>query len=110
MFSTWGILLAVDEASRGLWSPRGLALVTLSTLAAVLLLIWLQTRYIPHSKVGIVVKLWSAAGAVPEGCIIALNGEAGYQAKVLRGGIHTGLWRWQYCIRKVALVTIPQGK
>jgi len=105
-----GWLVAATEGSRGLWSPQGALLVTLATMAALASLVWLQTRYIPHSKVGIVVKLWSASGAVPEGAIIALNGEAGYQAKVLRGGVHMGLWRWQYCIRKVALVTIPQGK
>ena len=49
-------------------------------------------------------------GSVPEGRIIALDGEAGYQADLLRGGLHFGLWRWQYRIHKVALVTVPQGK
>ena len=47
---------------------------------------------------------------MPEGGIIALNGEAGFQAEVLRGGMHFGLWRWQYRIHKVPLVTVPQGK
>jgi hypothetical protein len=47
---------------------------------------------------------------VPEGNIIALNGEAGYQAEVLRGGFHIGLWRWQYRIHRVPLVVVPQGK
>src|SRR5262249_11921177 len=55
-------------------------------------------------------KLWSARGTVPEGSIIALADEAGYQADLLRGGIHFGLWRWQYRVHKVPLVTIPQGK
>ena len=67
-------------------------------------------RYIPNNRVGIVEKLWSAKGSVPEGGIIALNGEAGFQADVLRGGLHFGLWRWQYRIHKVPLVTVPQGK
>jgi uncharacterized membrane protein YqiK len=67
-------------------------------------------RYIPNSRVGIVEKLWSRRGSVPEGRIIALNGEAGYQADLLRGGFHFGLWRWQYRIHKVPLVTVPQGK
>ena len=26
------------------------------------------------------------------------------------GGLHYGLWRWQYRIHKVSLVTVPQGK
>ncbi len=45
-----------------------------------------------------------------EGRIIALNGEAGYQVEVLRGGIHFGLWRWKYRIHRVGLVTVPQGQ
>ena len=49
-------------------------------------------------------------GSVPEGGIIALDGEAGFQAEVLRGGMHFGLWRWQYRIHKLPLVAVPQGK
>ena len=67
-------------------------------------------RYISNNRVGIVEKLWSSKGSVPEGGIIALDGEAGFQAEVLRGGLHFGLWRWQYRIHKVPLVTVPQGK
>src|SRR5947209_394602 len=81
--------------------------VPLGLLAACELL---GMRYIPHSCVGIVEKLWSAGGSVAEGRIIALDGEAGFQADVLRGGVHFGLWRWQYRIHKVSLVTISQGK
>src|SRR5262249_51498706 len=49
-------------------------------------------------------------GSVPEGNIIALNGEAGFQSEVLRGGLHFGFWTWQFRIHKVSLVTVPQGK
>ncbi len=66
-------------------------------------------RYIPNNRVGIVEKLWGSK-SVSEGSIIALNGEAGYQADILRGGVHLGLWRFQYRIHKVPLVTVPQGK
>ena len=55
-------------------------------------------------------KLWSATGSVSEGRIIALGGEAGFQADLLRGGLHFGLWRWQYRVHKTSLVTISQGK
>src|SRR4051812_19391695 len=71
---------------------------------------WLALRYISNDYVGIVEKLWSSGGSVPEGRIIALNGEAGYQAGLLRGGIHLGLWRWQYAVHKVRLVNILEGK
>ena len=47
-------------------------------------------RYIPNDYVGVVEKLWSPSGSVPEGQIIALDGEAGYQAELLRGGVHFG--------------------
>jgi uncharacterized membrane protein YqiK len=71
---------------------------------------WLTLRYIPNQQVGVVEKLWSRTGSVGGGSIIALHGEAGYQADLLRGGVHFGLWRWQYRVHKVPLVTIPQGK
>jgi uncharacterized membrane protein YqiK len=80
------------------------------TLFAVLLLLWLTVRYIPNDRVGIVEKLWSAWGSLHEGAVIALHGEAGYQADILRGGLHFGLWRWQYAVHKFPLVTIKQGK
>jgi uncharacterized membrane protein YqiK len=67
-------------------------------------------RYIPNNRVGIIEKLWSNRGSIPEGRIIAMNGEAGYQVDLLRGGWHFGLWRWQFRIHTVALVTVPQGK
>jgi len=79
-------------------------------LAAAAVVAWLTLRYIPNQRVGVVEKLWSGLGSVPEGRIIALGGEAGYQADLLRGGVHFGLWRWQYRVHKVPLVTIPQGK
>src|SRR5712691_4081033 len=86
------------------------ALPVLAILALVLLCELLGMRYIPNNRVGIVEKLWSPKGSVTEGRIMALNGEAGFQVDLLRGGVHFGFWRWQYRIHKVALVTVPQGK
>jgi len=73
-------------------------------------IIWLTVRVIPNDQAAVVEKLWSAGGSVAEGRIIALNGEAGYQSELLRGGVHLGFWRWQYCLHKVRLVTVAQGK
>src|SRR4051794_7323903 len=87
-----------------------LAGVAVAVVLVPLVLAWLTVRYIPNDYVGIVEKLWSKSGSVPEGRIIALNGEAGYQVALLRGGIHIGLWRWQYAVHKVRLVTISEGK
>lgn len=72
-------------------------------------LLWIfGLRIIDNDKVGIVEKWWSSKGSLKEQ-IIALNGEAGYQPELLRGGIHfrTPLI---YKIHVVPLVTIPQGK
>lgn len=86
-----------------------------ATCALILLLalpfpVWLTARYIPNNKVGIVEKLWSAKGSLGEGDIVALNGEAGFQPDVLRGGVHFGYWRWQYAVHKRPLMTVTQGK
>lgn len=83
---------------------------TAVVLLVALFVAWLTTRHIPNNKIGVVEKLWSSSGSVPEGLIISLNGQAGFQAELLRGGIHFGYWRWQYVVHKAPLVTVPQGK
>jgi hypothetical protein len=50
------------------------------------------------------------SGPLEEGRILELNGESGYQDRILRGGLHFFLWRWQYSIHKVELVKIRQNK
>ncbi|HUE13287.1 MAG TPA: SPFH domain-containing protein [Planctomycetaceae bacterium] len=66
-------------------------------------------RRIPNNRVGIVEKLWSPSGSLGEGQLIATDGKAGYQARLLRGGVHLGYWRWQYAVHKLPLVTVKQG-
>lgn len=57
-------------------------------IAAIFFIVWiLGIRFIPNNKVGIVEKILSKEPN--KGTIIALNGEAGFQAELLRGGIHT---------------------
>jgi len=82
-----------------LWAIGALFLLTV---------LGLTFRYIPNDRVGIVEKLWSPSGSLKSG-LIALNGEAGFQPELLRGGWHV-LMPFQYRIHKVTLVTIPQGK
>ncbi len=78
-------------------------------LAGILLLILLSgIRFIPNSRIGIVEKRFSFKGSIKSG-FIALTGEAGFQPKVLRGGLHY-LMPIQYVVRMAPLVTIPQGK
>src|SRR6201999_819804 len=75
---------------------------------AVLLRISNVFRYIPNNQVGIVEKLWSTKGSIKDG-FIALNGEAGYEPEVLRGGLHV-FFPFMYRIHKSDLVTVGQGK
>src|SRR5512138_3636364 len=77
--------------------------------AIVLILIFLSgIRWIPNTRIGIVEKRFSGRGSLKSG-FIALNGEAGFQPKVLRGGLHY-LTPFQYVVHTAPLVTIPQGK
>lgn len=72
------------------------------------LLVLLSIRYIPNNRVGVVEQLFSFKGSLKSG-LIALNGEAGFQPHILRGGWHF-LFILQYQIHSMPLVTIPQGK
>jgi uncharacterized membrane protein YqiK len=47
---------------------------------------------------------------LPPGRLIALDGEAGYQADTLAPGWHWGYWPWQYNVRKESLTIVPQGE
>src|SRR4051812_31382294 len=85
-------------------------LVTVPLVLLWLIAMFVGAAHIPNDRVGILEKLWSLRGNLAGGRIIATRGEAGYQAGLLRGGLHFGLWRWQYRIHRVPLVTVPQDK
>jgi uncharacterized membrane protein YqiK len=68
---------------------------------------------VPDDSVGIVTKkfvLFGAHRSLPDGRIIALNGEAGFQADTLAPGLHMALWPWQFRVDLVKFLTVPQGK
>jgi uncharacterized membrane protein YqiK len=79
-----------------------------ATAGIVAALFLLSVRYIPNNRVGIVEKLFSVKGSLKSG-LIAVNGEAGFQPNILRGGWHF-LFILQFKIHTMPLVTIPQGK
>src|SRR5215470_17789437 len=79
-----------------LWAAAVIAIVILLRVSNIF-------RYIPNNQVGIVEKLWTTKGSV-EGGFIALNGEAGYEPDVLRGGLHV-LFPFMYRIHNSDLVT-----
>src|SRR4051812_37867932 len=64
---------------------------------------------IREMQVGIVVKKFSSRNLAP-GRLIALEGEAGYQAETLAPGLHFGFWRWQYRVFRMPVTIVPQGE
>jgi uncharacterized membrane protein YqiK len=68
---------------------------------------------VPDNSIGVTTKKFVIVGKnrrLPDGKIIALNGEAGYQADTLAPGLHVGLWPWQYDVEIVPFLTVPPGK
>ena len=66
---------------------------------------------IAKDEVGIVYKKFAPfRGSLPGNKLIALNGEAGYQAKTLSSGLHLWRWPWIYHIRKETIIDIPHGE
>ncbi len=76
--------------------------------AAVILFFLSGIRFIPNNRIGIIEKRFTTKGSVKSG-FIAMNGEAGYQPRILRGGLHY-LMPIQYVVHMMPLVTISQGK
>ncbi len=80
----------------------------LGALAVVGALMWLGTNVIAENQSGLVIKLFGRD--LPPGRLIAIDGEAGFQARLLPPGWHFGYWRWQYRVERVALVIVPPGE
>lgn len=67
---------------------------------------------VPEDRIGLVTKKFVLFGdnrELPNGRIIALKGEAGYQADTLAPGIYFGMWFWQYEITFQPFVIVEQG-
>jgi uncharacterized membrane protein YqiK len=67
---------------------------------------------VPDDSIGVVTKKFALGKhrQLPGGSIIALNGEAGFQADTLTPGLHFGLWPLQYRVDLVKFLTVPPGK
>jgi uncharacterized membrane protein YqiK len=76
----------------------GLALVVVAS----------SVRVIREHESGLVIKRYGRP--LPSGRLIALNGEAGYQARLLSPGWHFGLWRFRYKVERVPMVVIQPGE
>lgn len=93
------------------------------TIAAVVILLLILTNrlwvrlfgivIIPEDSIGVVNKkfvLFGGNRTLPDGAIVALKGEAGYQADTLAPGLHFGFWPWQYEVARVKFLEVPEGK
>lgn len=68
---------------------------------------------VPENRIGLVTKKFVLFGKhkeLPDGRIIATNGEAGYQARTLAPGLYWFMWPWQYSVQFQPFTIIPEGK
>src|SRR5258707_12282106 len=67
---------------------------------------------VPEDRIGLVTKKFVLIGKqeLPEGRIIATNGEAGFQAQTLAPGVYFRKWFWQYAITFQPFTIVPTGK
>jgi uncharacterized membrane protein YqiK len=103
MFSFFSEPSAVGYAAAGLLSVVLLAAIGVAAAFALGLV-----RYIPNDRIGVVEKLWSAQGSVRSG-LLAMNGEAGFQPELRRGGFHF-FPPLQYRVHIHPMVSVTQGK
>ena len=85
------------------WMTAVVTAVVLVAILAVFSNMWV----IAADESGLVVKRFGPPLA--SGRIIALNGEAGYQARLLSPGWHFGLWRWRYRVITVPTIIVRPG-
>jgi uncharacterized membrane protein YqiK len=79
-----------------------------AVLLPLALLVFSSTWVIDEEHSGLVIKRFGKGLA--QGQLIALEGEAGYQADLLSPGWHLGLWSWKYEVRKVPLVRVEPSE
>lgn len=66
---------------------------------------------VPEHSIGLVNKVFTLIGehkTLPDGRIVALRGEAGYQADTLAPGLYFGYFPWQYRITLQKFIAIPE--
>lgn len=91
--------------------PVAIIVVVTVVLIAVLPAAIVGLVVINERQVGVVIKRFASGNkSLPDGRLIALNGEPGYQADTLAPGWHFGYWSWMYNVQKVPVVVIPQGE
>ncbi|MEO8610746.1 MAG: SPFH domain-containing protein [Chloroflexota bacterium] len=88
----------------GLIIPLVVVVLVIIAVASMMGLVIISER-----QVGIIVKRFSSKPLPPDR-LLALNGEAGYQAETLAPGVHFGYFPWKFSIRKVNVTVVPSGE
>ncbi|HVV73287.1 MAG TPA: flotillin family protein [Verrucomicrobiae bacterium] len=91
------------------WEHPVLSLVVVLVFGLVWSPILLGAVLIRERQVGIIVKKFGGR-SLPPGRLVALEGEAGYQADTLAPGLHFRYFPWQYRVHKVPVTVVPQGE
>lgn len=88
------------------------AIVLVAVLYKLVLRVFFGLVIVPEDKIGLVTKKFVLFGEnkqLKSDRIIAVNGEAGFQAKMLSPGLHWWMWPWQYNIDMQGFMVIPEG-
>jgi uncharacterized membrane protein YqiK len=99
--------MSFESLGQGPWLYL-LILLAIAGLTAVFVAASGMVRYIPNDRIGVVEKLWSPKGSVQSG-LLALDGEAGFQPDLRRGGFHF-FSPFQYKVHIHPMVSVTQGK
>jgi uncharacterized membrane protein YqiK len=88
----------------------GVGITAGSIVFGLIALYWLLGLVlIDERQVGVVIKRFGSR-SLPPGRLLALSGEAGYQADTLAPGLHFGYWRWQYQVLKMPVTEVAPGE
>lgn len=96
-----------------LWWAVWIAAILIFLLSFKIWFRLLGILFIPEDKIGLVTLKFSLFGEkkeLPTNRIIAIDGEAGFQAQTLAPGIHFWYWIWQYEVHLQAFTVIPPGE
>jgi len=85
-----------------------LAAIAIGATAAIVFLLASGLRIIGEDESGLRIKRFGRP--LRPDRLIAIDGEAGYQARMLPPGWHFPIWRWQTKIERVPLVVVPPGQ
>jgi uncharacterized membrane protein YqiK len=79
-----------------------------AAFAIAIAVILTSTWIIGEAQSGLVIKKYGPP--LPSGRLVALDGAAGYQARLLAPGWHFVPFRWQYSVIKVPMLVVPPGE